>query len=144
MSGEPGDPDGGSPSVDADAAMREPTYAIGDLADEFKITARTMRFYEARGLISPSRIGANRLYSRRDRARLMLILRGKNLGFTLEDIGEYLELYDADPSQRAQTELLLGKIEAMVVHLETKRRDLDSTLAELGDLQARCLSHLKE
>ena len=73
----------------------EPFFAIGELADEFAITTRTIRFYEARGLLVPARFRSNRAYSRRDRARLKLILRGKNLGFSLEDIAEYLLLYDS-------------------------------------------------
>ena len=84
-----------------------PSYSISDLAKEFGITTRTIRFYESRSLIAPERIGTQRRYSKRDRARLILILRGRNLGFTVEDVGEYLALYDADPGQVAQTKLLL-------------------------------------
>ena len=118
------------------------TFAIGELAEEFKITTRSIRFYEARGLLSPSRSGIARCFTRRDRARLNLILRGKNLGFTLEDIGQYLALYDEDPSQIAQTTLLLEKVERHIADLEQKRIDLDRSLAELTDIRARCQTFL--
>jgi DNA-binding transcriptional MerR regulator len=118
-------------------------FAIGELADEFNITTRTIRFYEARGLLVPARFRSNRAYSRRDRARLKLILRGKNLGFSLEDIAEYLSLYDSDPGQVTQTKLLLGKIEAHIADLNSKRNDIDRTLTELKEIRAQCQGHLK-
>ncbi len=118
-------------------------FTIGELADEFGITTRTIRFYEARGLILPERKGANRSYSRRNRARLMLILRGKNLGFTLEDIAEYLTLYDADPGQLAQTKMLVAKVEAMMEDLNKKRADIDRTLRDLKELRAKCHNYLR-
>ena len=118
-------------------------FTIGELADEFGITTRTIRFYEARGLILPERKGANRSYSRRNRARLMLILRGKNLGFTLEDIAEYLSLYDADPGQLTQTKMLLGKVESMVEDLNKKRADIARTLRDLKELRAKCYEYLR-
>lgn len=128
---------------DGGVAAIEPTYTISDLAKEFSITTRTIRFYESRGLISPERIGQNRRYSRRDRARLMLILRGRNLGFTVEDVGEYLALYDADPGQIAQTRLLLDKVSSAISELEAKRDDLERSLADLNDIRARCEGHIK-
>jgi DNA-binding transcriptional MerR regulator len=118
-------------------------FAIGELADEFDITTRTIRFYESRGLLIPARFRSNRAYSRRDRARLKLILRGKNLGFSLEDIAEYLSLYDSDPGQVTQTKLLLDKIEAHIADLNSKRTDLERTLAELKEIRAQCQGHLK-
>lgn len=121
----------------------EPTYTISDLAKEFSITTRTIRFYESRGLIAPERVGTNRRYSRRDRARLILILRGRNLGFTVEDVGEYLSLYDADPGHLAQTQHLLDKVKLAVTDLETKRDDISRALADLADIQLRCETHLK-
>jgi DNA-binding transcriptional MerR regulator len=120
----------------------ERQYSIGELADEFRITTRAIRFYEARGLLAPRRVGTNRRYTRRDRARLILILRGKNLGFSLEDIAEFLALYDADPARVKQTALLLEKVEGCIAHLQQKRADLDRTLRDLKDLRARCLAHL--
>lgn len=130
--------DGSKTSDGADAS-----YTIGQLAAEFAITTRTIRFYETRGLISPRRAGQNRVYSRRDRARLQLILRGKNLGFSIEEIGDYLSLYDADPTQRLQTEALLAKLEARIASLETQRADLERSLAELVHIRGECLAHLE-
>ena len=122
----------------------EEIFTIGQLADEFGVTTRTIRFYESRGLIRPERKGSNRTYNRRDRARLKLILRGKNLGFSLEDIAEYLALYDADPTQTAQTELLLRKVEGAISGLNKKRADLDRTLKELKEIKTRCIEHLSD
>jgi DNA-binding transcriptional MerR regulator len=124
-------------------STREPTYSISDLAKEFAVTTRAIRFYESRGLISPQRIGTTRRYSKRDRARLILILRGRNLGFTVEDVGEYLALYDADPGQLAQTRLLLDKVKTAIADLETKQRDIERALAELNEIRTRCEAHLK-
>ena len=118
------------------------TYSISNLASEFGITTRTIRFYESRGLISPQRVGTTRLYSKRDRARLILILRGRNLGFTVEDVSEYLALYDADPGQLVQTKLLLEKVSRAIEELETKRRDLERSLEDLGEIRDRCQRHL--
>ncbi len=88
------------------------------------------------------RRGAQRSYSRRDRARLKIILRGKNLGFTLEEVAQYLKLYDADPSQIAQTRMLLSRVEQAIADLQEKRADLDHTLKELKKIRADCVSHL--
>ena len=133
------------PSHDETAAVEdEQTYTIGQLAEEFQITTRAIRFYESRGLIQPRREGTNRIYSRRDRGRLILILRGKNLGFTLEDIAEYLALYDVDRSQRAQTDMLLGKVDAAIADLNRKKADLARTLTDLKDLKAKCVAFLKD
>lgn len=128
--------------VDKLLSASEPTYSIGDLALEFGITTRTIRFYEARGLLKPGRFGVNRVYSKRDRARLMLILRGKNLGFSLEDVVQYLALYDADPGQLAQTQLLLEKADAHIAALRSKRSDIDRTLKDLKKIRADCAAHL--
>lgn len=128
---------------DSASGTPDRTYTIGELAVEFGVTTRAIRFYEARGLIGPERAGVNRIYSRRDRARLLLVLRGKNLGFSLEDIGEYLRLYDADPQQEAQTKLLLDKVDLSIAELQSKRADLERTLRELKDMRARCVETLK-
>jgi DNA-binding transcriptional MerR regulator len=117
-------------------------YTIGELAAELEVTTRAIRFYEAKGLIAPARRGVARSYSRRDRARLMLILRGKNLGFSLEEIAQYLKLYDADPAQIAQTQMLLARIETAIEDLQAKRADLDRTLKELKDIRTACVAHL--
>ena len=131
-----------APTTADEQRTPEQTYSIGALADEFGITTRTIRFYESRNLIAPSRRGTQRYYTRRDRARLLLILRAKNLGFSLEDIAAYLDLYDADPSQLAQTRMLLEKIEATIADLQKKRADLDRTLRDLKDIKTKCVEHL--
>ncbi len=127
----------------AAATHQEASYSISVLAKEFGITTRTIRFYESRGLISPERVGTTRRYSKRDRARLMLILRGRNLGFTVEDVSEYLSLYDSDPGQLTQTRHLLDKVVAAIGDLETKRQDIERSLADLSEIRARCETHLK-
>ena len=120
----------------------ERLYSIGELAQELEVTTRAIRFYEAKGLIAPVRRGVHRSYSRRDRARLRLILRGKNLGFTLEEVAQYLKLYDADPAQIAQTQMLLAHIEGAIEDLQVKRADIERTLKELKDIRSQCIEHL--
>ena len=94
-------------------------------------------------MIAPGRKGVARAYTRRDRGRLMLILRGKNLGFSLEDIGAYLELYDTDPTHVAQMKLLQSKVDAHIAALEGKRADIERTLAELQDIRSQVEVALK-
>jgi DNA-binding transcriptional MerR regulator len=118
-------------------------YGIGELAAEFGISTRAIRFYESRGLIFPKRAGSVRIYDRRDRARLILILRGKRLGFSLEEIAEYLDLYDADPDQITQTRLLLQKVETSISDLQSKRQDIEDALGELREIREQCIAQLK-
>jgi DNA-binding transcriptional MerR regulator len=106
-------------------------YSIGDLAAETGVTHRALRIYEAQGLLSPQRIGNQRIYSYRDRARLILVLRGKRLGFSLADIGEMLALYDVDPGHLEQLRVTLGKARARIADLEQQQIALAETLAEL-------------
>ena len=108
-------------------------YAIADLAREFGISTRAIRFYEAKGLLSPERVGATRVFRRRDRARLILILRGKRLGFSLRDISDYLSLYDADRSQ--QVNLLTAKVDERLASLEAQLEDLQTTISELKEIR---------
>lgn len=108
-------------------------FAIADLSKEFGISTRAIRFYEAKGLLSPERVGATRVFRRRDRARLILILRGKRLGFSLRDISDYLSLYDANRSQ--QVHLLIGKVEERLASLEGQLDDLQTTIAELREIK---------
>jgi DNA-binding transcriptional MerR regulator len=108
-------------------------FAIADLAKEFGISTRAIRFYESKGLLSPERVGATRIFRRRDRARLILILRGKRLGFSLRDISDYLSLYDADRSQ--QVHLLVGKVDERLKSLEGQLDDLVTTIAELREIK---------
>jgi DNA-binding transcriptional MerR regulator len=108
-------------------------FAIADLAREFGISTRAIRFYESKGLLSPERVGATRIFRRRDRARLILILRGKRLGFSLRDISDYLSLYDADRSQ--QVNLLAEKVDERIALLERQRDDLETTITELREIR---------
>ena len=108
-------------------------FAIADLAKEFGISTRAIRFYEAKGLLAPERVGATRIFRRRDRARLILILRGKRLGFSLRDISDYLSLYDANRSQ--QVSLLVGKVDERLASLEAQLQDLQTTIAELKEIR---------
>ncbi len=122
----------------SDAAAVEPApeqlYSIRTLAAELNITARAIRFYEAKGLIRPQRIRSQRLFSHADRARLLLILRGKRLGFSLAEVADYLDLYDADPGQVEQMRLLQTLVRDRIALLEAQRRDIDVTLEELKDI----------
>ena len=110
-------------------------YSITELSDEAGITPRAIRFYEAKGLLSPQRAGSNRVYTRRDRARLLIILRGKRLGFSLEKIQEYLALYDADPTHLTQLAHLLQGARQRIAELEAQRLDLEVTLEELREIE---------
>jgi DNA-binding transcriptional MerR regulator len=109
-------------------------FAIADLAREFGISTRAIRFYESKGLLTPERVGGTRVFRRRDRARLILILRGKRLGFSLRDISEYLSLYDAQ-SQTAQVNLLIGKVDERLELLERQLADLHTTISELREIR---------
>ncbi|PWC52359.1 MULTISPECIES: MerR family transcriptional regulator [unclassified Azospirillum] len=119
-------------------------YTVNQLAEELGITPRTLRFYEAKGLLSPRRVGNNRVYSKRDRARLKLILRGKRLGFSLEEIKEYLDLYNVDPSQQEQMRVLLARIRERLDALAQQRQDLEATVSELKDIETQVVNTLKE
>ena len=110
-------------------------FAIADLAREFGISTRAIRFYETKGLLNPERVGSTRVFRRRDRARLILILRGKRLGFSLRDISDYLSLYDADRTQRAQVNLLVDMVEQRMQMLEQQLADLQTTLTELREIK---------
>jgi len=120
------------------------SYAIGDLAKEFGVTTRTIRFYEDSGMITPRRDGQRRCYSGRDRVRLMLILRGKRLGFSLAEVREIIDLYDEAPGETGQLRLLLGKIEARRRELLAKQSDLQQALAELDDVAANAAERLAQ
>ncbi|WP_345893036.1 MerR family transcriptional regulator [Roseomonas acroporae] len=124
--------------------MLRQLYSVNQLAEELGITPRTIRFYESQGLIAPNRAGTTRVLDRRDRARLMLILRGKRLGFSLQEIGEYLDLYDTDRSQVGQMRRLLEKVRERVALLERQRQDLDQALRELRDIERQATEALSE
>lgn len=114
-------------------------YAITELAHELGVTARAIRFYEAKGLLNPRRVGPNRIYDYRDRARLQIILRGKRLGFSLAQVKEYLDLYDADPTRKEQLVRLLAAARQRIEELEGQRHDLELTLAELREVEEQTL-----
>jgi DNA-binding transcriptional MerR regulator len=107
-------------------------FTIHDLVTEFEITSRTLRFYEEKGLLAPSRRGQDRLYSRRDRARLKLVLMGKSVGFSLEEVREMLDLYDLGDGQETQLTVALGKFDQKLAELEARRHDIDRAVAELA------------
>ncbi len=110
------------------------TMGIREMCDAYDVTPRTLRFYESKGLLAPVRIGTRRLFTRRDRARLKLILRGRRFGFSLDEIGELLDLYDLGDGQKTQINRSLELASAHLVSLERRRRDLDEAIAELKEL----------
>ena len=113
--------------------MNEPaeTFSIADLAREFDVTHRAIRFYEDEGLLSPARDGMRRVYSKRDWVRLKLILRGKRLGFSLAEVREMLELYDSAPDERPQLEKFVGALTARREQLERQREEIEEVLGEI-------------
>ncbi|WP_039871703.1 MerR family transcriptional regulator [Photobacterium angustum] len=113
------------------------TFKISELANEFKITPRSIRFYEDIGLLSPKRDGVNRVYGRRDKIRLGLILRGKRLGFSLQEIGELFSLYD-DNKSHDQLLSMIDIIDQKQRQLTHQRADIDITLIELERAKKRC------
>jgi DNA-binding transcriptional MerR regulator len=118
------------------------SWTIAQIADEFGVTHRTVRHYEELGLLSPERRGLSRVYHRRDRTRLNLILRGKRLGFPLEEIRTIIDLYDAPRGRASQLEYVLGQIDERRTDLEQRRRDLDDALKELDAFEDSCRSDL--
>ena len=136
-----------APSARDGAAQRERTssdrtWTIREIADEFGVTHRTVRHYEDLGLISPERRGTTRVYHRRDRTRLNLILRGKRLGFPLEEIRTIIDLYDRPRGKASQLEYVLGQIDERRTDLEQRRRDLEDALTELDEFERRCREDL--
>jgi DNA-binding transcriptional MerR regulator len=122
----------------------EELFTVTQLAEDLGVTPRAIRFYEARGLVAPRRAGTTRVFDRRDRARLMLVLRGKRLGFSLAEIREFLDLYDTDRTQRSQLSLLLGKVRRRVAELEQQHRDLEQTLDELREVERQVMAALAD
>ena len=116
---------------DAAAPRGRDVFTIRDLTKEFSVSARTLRFYEEKGLLDPSRRGEQRLYSRRDRARLAYVLAGKAVGFSLEEVREMLDLYDLGDGQATQLKVALTKFGERIGRLERQRAEIDSVIAEL-------------
>ncbi len=117
-------------------------YSVTQLGRDLGVSARTIRFYEDKGLVAPRRAGNNRVYTSRDRGRMILILRGKKLGFTLREIKEYLDLYDADPTHAKQLRLLLSAVGSRIAQLEDQRVALNQALAELREVEAQAQTAL--
>jgi DNA-binding transcriptional MerR regulator len=122
----------------------ERTYSITDLAQEFDLTTRAIRFYEDQGLLAPARRGQTRVYAPRDRTRLKLILRGKRLGFSLGEVREMIDMYDTAPGEKGQLALFLRKIAERRAVLEQQRADIAVTLDELEAVESRCRERLIE
>ncbi|MEP5766710.1 MAG: MerR family DNA-binding transcriptional regulator [Halieaceae bacterium] len=123
--------------------MIQNTYSISDLAREFDITTRALRFYEEKGLLRPEREGQKRLFSPADRVRLELILRGKRIGLTLEESRGIIDMYERGQDNAEQLNSLLGKIDERRQSLRAQLQDIQAMLSELDDVQARCQHALK-
>ncbi|MBL0487676.1 MULTISPECIES: MerR family transcriptional regulator [Aeromonas] len=119
-------------------------FSISELAREFDITTRSIRFYEDQGLLNPAREGQTRIYSKQDRVRLKLTLRGKRLGFSLAEIRELFDLYDADKSSRTQLQTMLGLVEEKRQTLQQQMEDIRMVLLELDAAEQRCQQALSQ
>lgn len=126
------------------AAPRAPTYSISDLAREFALTTRAIRFYEDCKLIAPRRAGSTRIYGERERVRIKLVLRGKRLGLSLAEIGELLDLYEVARNERAQLSKFLALLAERRARLLQQKEDIDATLAEIEGVERECRRRLKE
>ena len=127
----------------ATARPAEATWTIAQVAEEFGVTHRTVRHYEDLGLISPERRGTQRVYHRRDRTRLGLILRGKRLGFPLDEIRTIIDLFDAPRGRRTQLEYVLGQIDERRADLDQRLKDVQDAISELGEFERRCREDLQ-
>jgi DNA-binding transcriptional MerR regulator len=126
------------------AAMpRSRFYSTAELAGTAGVSPRTVRFYETRGLLNPERAGTVRVFTYADRARLLLILRGKRLGFSLSEIGDYLELYGADSEHIEQLNHVVSKSRERIAELEGKLQDLQVTIKELRHIEHEAVTRLK-
>lgn len=124
--------------------MNKEAFTITELAKEFGVTTRTIRFYEDQGLLNPSRDGRNRIYSKRDRVRLKLTLRGKRLGFSLGEVRELFNLYDSARDETAQLNQFLAILEKRRTQLEQQKEDIDALLAEIGMFEIQCRQILSQ
>jgi DNA-binding transcriptional MerR regulator len=114
------------------------THTISDLAQEFGVTTRTIRFYEEKGLISPMREGQKRLYSNSDRVRIKLILRGKRIGMTLQECVDFIDMYDPEHNNAEQLRSLIDNVKRRRESLLQQKRDIDDMLAGLDEVQSLC------
>ena len=120
------------------------TYGIAALAREFDVTTRAIRFYEDKGLLSPARNGQRRIYASRDRVRLRLIMRGKRLGFSLDEIRQMIDLYDIDPTEVTQLRHFLDKIRQRKATLVLQQADIVETLEEMHRIESQCSALLSK
>ena len=118
-------------------------YSISELATEFDITTRSIRFYEEKGLLQPTRNGQTRIYSAADRTKLRLILRGKRLGLSLEESRDIIEMYDPQRDNSPQLQRLIDKIREKREMLQRQLRDIETLLQDLDDAEARCIDALQ-
>jgi DNA-binding transcriptional MerR regulator len=124
---------------------QERLYGISELASELGITARAIRFYEAKGLLTPPRVNGGRVYTRRERARLKLILRAKSIGFSLAEVKQFLDLYgNRGQGGPQQVVFVAERSNALIKELEQKQADVAATLEELKDIHRQCLRYLAE
>lgn len=114
-----------------ESGNNETEYSIGELAREFDLTLRTLRFYEDKGMLRPRRVGIQRIYTRKDRARLKLIVMGKKVGFSLQDIAEMLDLYDLKDGQESQLTLARSRFLEQIELLEQQKQDIEQAVIEL-------------
>ena len=124
--------------VSAATEAAQPTFTITELAAEFDITPRAIRFYEESGLLEPARKGRNRVYTPRDRTRLKLTLRGKRLGLALQEIKQLVDMYDSQASAAPQLKAFLAILARHREQLEQQRHDIEVTLAEIRQHEKRC------
>ena len=117
-------------------------FSISELAKEFDVTTRAIRFYEDEKLLMPGRVGRQRIYSARDRVRLKLILRGKRLGFSLSEVREIIDMYDLDSGEAGQLRYFLERIRQRRKTLEQQRHDIELTLQELDLIESQCQGRL--
>ncbi|MGH1372150.1 MAG: MerR family transcriptional regulator [Cellvibrionaceae bacterium] len=120
------------------------TYSISDLAKEFDVTTRAIRFYEDKGMLAPERKGQTRIYTPADRTKLKLILRGKRLGLTLDESNDLIEMYDPSGNNVDQLQTLLNTIRERQVYLRQQMRDLEVMMVDLQESEQRCLDAMQE
>ena len=116
--------------------------SIAEVAEALGVTQRTLRFYEDKGLIQPTRVGSMRVYSKREMGRMQLILRGKRLGFSIREIGQFLELYETDPTRTLQLRTLIDRVRQRLAELRDQRTAIEETIDELEKIEGEAQEHL--